>query len=117
MKRAVRELGSGPAPGAPAPAPASEGGGRDRVAALPGCLHALEGQRGGDVAAVRGQRSAPGVLPAVAGHVAGRRGAVRHVRRHLGWSGVGRHGWRGHETADGWEAIGCLKGERREKNF
>lgn len=66
--------------GAPGPAPASEGGGRDGVATLPGCLHALEGQRGGDVAAVRGQRGAPGVLPAVARHVARWSGAVRHVR-------------------------------------
>ena len=66
--------------GGPGPAPASERGGRDRVAALPGRLHALERQRGGDVAAVRGQRGASSVLPAVARHVAGRGGAVRHVR-------------------------------------
>lgn len=84
MGRAVLELGSGArswqARGAPGAAPASERGGRDRVAALPGCLHALEGQRGGDVTAVGGQRGAPGVLPAVAGHVAGWGGTVRHVR-------------------------------------
>lgn len=84
MRRAVRELGPGAeeprARGAPGAAPASESGGRDGVAALPGSLHALEGQRGGDVTAVRGQRGAPGVLPAMAGHVAGWSGAVRHVR-------------------------------------
>lgn len=50
------------------------------MAALPGRLHALERQRGGDVAAVRGQRGASSVLPAVARHVAGRSGTVRHVR-------------------------------------
>lgn len=50
------------------------------MAALPGCLHALECQRGRDVTAVGGQRGAPGMLPAVAGHVAGWSGAVRHVR-------------------------------------
>lgn len=64
----------------PGPAPASESRGCDRVAALPGRLHALECQRGGDVAAVRGQRGASSMLPAVACHVARRGGAVRHVR-------------------------------------
>lgn len=81
VRRAVLEPGSTArsqrARGAPGP---SERGGCDGVAALPGCLHALECQRGGDVTAVRGQRGAPGVLPAVARHVAGWSGAVRHVR-------------------------------------
>lgn len=114
-KRAVLSQAEGAtsqrARGGPGPAPASESRGRDRVAALPGRLHALERQRGGNVAAVRGQRGASSVLPAVARHVAGRGSAVRHVRWHLGWRGVGRHGWCWHETADGWEAVGCLKGK------
>lgn len=99
--------------GGPGPAPASEGRGRDRVAALPGCLHALECQRSRDVAAVGGQRGASSVLPAVACHVARWGSAVRHVRWHLGWCGVGRHGWCWHKTADSWETIGCLKEKGR----
>ena len=66
--------------GGPGLTPASESGGRDGVAALPGRLHALERQRGGDVTAVRGQRGATSVLPAMAGHVPRRGGTVCHVR-------------------------------------
>lgn len=66
--------------GGPGPAPVSESRGCDGVAALPGRLHALECQRGGDVAAVRGQWGASSMLPAVTRHVAGRGGTVRHVR-------------------------------------
>lgn len=81
------------------------------MAALPGCLHALEGQRGGEVTAVRGERCASGMLPAVARHVARGGRAVCHVRRDLGWRGIGRHGRCRHETADSWEAVRCLKGK------